>query len=248
MLLMILPLALALGPQQSPRVEYVISQLLGTGFSPQEAEALFSDPRLEAYPPRVIQPRKIDWDQIIAGLVAPASVRRGKEFLAEHGETLRRAEETYGVAKEVIAAVVRLESNFGQNSGRYVVFNAFYTFLIQSEEERRWKWAAENLVALAGYCKASGDDCFALRGSYAGALGPAQFLPASVEKFGRDGNGDGRINPFEFDDALFSAANFLIEHGWREDKVQALGRYYGSSNGYPRAILAYAEALGPAQP
>src|SRR3990172_6693115 len=97
MLLMILPLALALGPQQSPRVEYVISELLGNGFSPQEAEALFSDPRLEAYPPRVIQPRKIDWDQIIAGLVAPASVQRGKEFLAEHGETLRRAEETYGI-------------------------------------------------------------------------------------------------------------------------------------------------------
>jgi membrane-bound lytic murein transglycosylase B len=70
----------------------------------------------------------------------------------------------------------------------------------------------------------------------------------SVQKFGRDGNGDGRINPFEFDDALFSAANFLIEHGWREDKIQALGRYYGSSNGYPRAILAYAEALAPAQP
>lgn len=248
MLLMILPLVLALGPQQGPRVEYVISQLLGNGFSQQEADALFSDPRLEAYPPRVIQPRKIDWDQIIAGLVAPGSVRRGKEFLAEHEETLRRVEETYGVAKKVIAAIVRLESNFGQNSGRYVVFNAFYTFLIQSEEERRWKWAAENLVALAGYCKASGDDCFALRGSYAGALGPAQFLPASVQKFGRDGNGDGRVNPFEFDDALFSAANFLIEHGWREDKIQALGRYYGSSNGYPRAILAYAEALGSAQP
>ena len=248
MLLMILPLVLALGPQQSPRVEYVISQLMGNGFSSQEAEALFSDSRLEAYPPRVIQPRKIDWDQIIAGLVAPGSVRRGREFLAEHSETLRRAEETYGIAKEVIAAVVRLESDFGRNSGRYVVFNAFYTFLIQSEEERRWKWAAENLVALAGYCKASGDDCFALRGSYAGALGPAQFLPASVEKFGKDGNGDGRVNPFDFDDALFSAANFLIEHGWREDRIQALGRYYGSSNGYPRAVLAYAEALGPAGP
>jgi len=248
MLWMILPFALALGPQQTERVEFVISQLVENGFSQPEAEALFRDPRLEEYPPRVIQPRTIDWDQIIAGLVAPASVRRGKQFLAEHEETLRRAEETYGVEKEVIAAIVRLESNFGQNAGRYVVFNAFYTFLIQSEEERRWKWAAENLVSLAGYCKASGEDCFTLRGSYAGALGPAQFLPASVQKFGRDGNGDGRVNPFEFDDALTSAANFLVEHGWREDKTQALGRYYGSANGYPRAVLAYAEKLGLARP
>lgn len=253
MLLMILPLALAfgpqpLGPQESPRVEYVISRLLDNGFSRQEAETFFLDPRLQAYPPRVIQPRKIDWDQIIAGLLAPASVRRGMEFLAEQEDALGRAEETYGVEKEVLAAIVRVESNFGQNAGRYIVFNAYYTFLIQSAEERRWKWAAENLVSLAAYCKSRSEDCFEVRGSYAGAMGPAQFLPSSVEKFGRDGNGDALVNPFEFADALFSAANFLIEHGWREDKMQALGKYYGSSNGYPRAILAYAEALGAARP
>ncbi len=245
MLLLILPLAWALAPQQNPRVQFVIAELVENGFSPSEAEAFFTDPRLAAYPPRTIQPRKIDWDQIIAGLVAPASVERGQQFLTEHEDTLRRAEEAYGVEKEVLTAILRVESNLGQNSGRYIVFNAYYTYLIQSEEERRWKWAAENLVALAAYCRArQEEDCFAVLGSYAGAMGPAQFLPSSVRKWGADGNGDAIVNPFEFDDALFSAANFLIEHGWRDDKMQALGRYYGSANGYPRAILAYAEALG----
>ena len=136
MLWMILPLALALSPQQNPRVEYVISELVGSGFSQPEAEAFFADPRVKAYPPRTIQPRTIDWDAIIQGLVAPASVRRGKQFLAEHEATLRRAEEAYGVEKEVLTAILRVESNLGQNSGRYVVFNAYYTYLIQSEQER----------------------------------------------------------------------------------------------------------------
>ena len=150
MLWMILPLALALSPQQNPRVEYVISELVVSGFSQSEAEAFFADPRVKAYPPRTIQPRTIDWDAIIQGLVAPASVRRGKQFLAEHEATLRRAEEAYGVEKEVLTAILRVESNLGQNSGRYVVFNAYYTYLIQSEQERRWKWAAAPTPAACG--------------------------------------------------------------------------------------------------
>ena len=51
MLLIILPLVLALAPQQNPRVEYVISELVQNGFTQPEAEALFADPRVKAYPP-----------------------------------------------------------------------------------------------------------------------------------------------------------------------------------------------------
>jgi membrane-bound lytic murein transglycosylase B len=247
MLLLILPLALALAlaPNENPRVEYVISEMVANGFSREEAEAFFADPRVKEYPPREIQPRTIDWDKIIATLVEPASVERGRKFVATHEDTLRLAEGTYGVEKEVLTAILRLESNLGQNSGRYIVFNAYYTYLLQSEVERKWKWAAENLVALVSYCRARGEtDCLGVLGSYAGAMGPAQFLPVSVLKWGRDGNGDEVVNPFEFDDALLSAANFLIEHGWREDKMQALQRYYGSGQDYPRAIMAYAVALG----
>lgn len=246
------PPALALPPQQNgqnPRVEYVISELVSNGFSQMEAEAFFRDPRVKEYPPRTIQPRKIDWDQIIRGLIEPESVARGRHFMAEHEATLRLAEESYGVQREVLTAILRMESNLGLNAGRYIVFNAYYTYLMQSEQERRWKWAAENLVALAGYCRARQEtDCLSVLGSYAGAMGPAQFLPVSVHKWGKDGNGDGLVNPFEFADALISAANFLVEHGWREDRIAALGRYYGSSDGYPRAIMAYAEALGLAAP
>ena len=244
MLLAILPLVLALGPQQSPRVEYVVSELLRHGFSQQETEALLRDPRLQLYPPQTIRPRKIDWDQFIARLTVPESVSQGTQFLLQHQEVLGKAEETFGIEKEVLAAILRVESNFGQNTGRYVTFNVFYTFLLRSTEEKRWRWAAENLVALAAYCKTAGMDCFEIRGSYAGALGPAQFLPSSLLAYGKDGNGDALVNPFDPADALFSTANFLVQSGWREDRMGALAKYYGSSNGYPRAILAYAEALG----
>ena len=50
------------------------------------------------------------------------------------------------------------------------------------------------------------------------------------------------------EDAIVSAANFLEQHGWDDDPTEALGQYYGSSQGYPRAVFAYAEALRAASP
>lgn len=244
---MMLPTVLAaflfLGPAQSERVDYVISQLTRDGLAREEVEAFFRDPRLKLYPPQEVGPRKIDWDKIIASLVAPASVKQGGEFVERYREALTQAEETFGVPKQIVAAVLRLESNFGRNTGNYVAFNIFYTILSQNAEERRWKWAGDNLASLVSFCKATGNDCFEVRGSYGGALGPAQFLPRSLVLYGADGNGDNKVDPFEMRDAIFSAAHFLLKHGWEEDRTVALGKYYGSATGYPRAVLAYAEAL-----
>ncbi|MBI4459312.1 MAG: lytic murein transglycosylase [Acidobacteria bacterium] len=228
---------------QNERVEYVISRLAAADFARPEAEAFFRDSRLAMYPAREIAPRVIDWDKVIAQLVARNSVERGVKFLQDHSEILDRAQQDFGVDKEVIVGVIRLESNFGSYSGNYVVFNVFYTSMMRSEEEKRWRWFAENLVALAVYCKTNGYDCFQVQGSYGGAIGPAQFLPKSAELFGADGDGDGIVDLSQPTDALYSAANFLVKHGWHEDKTVALGKYYGSANGYPRAVLAYAEAL-----
>ncbi len=230
-------------PAASERVEYAITQMVQQGLSREEAEALFQDQRVELLPPQVVQPREIDWDQVIAGLVTASSVQRGSEFLVRYQESLARAEAQFDVDRTALVALLRLESNFGRNTGDYGAFNVFYTLLSQQEEERRWRWAAENLAALAGYCKKAAKDCFQVRGSYAGALGAAQFLPFSLLQFGADGNGDHVVDPFEMEDAIASAANFLVQHGWHADPAQALAKYYGTSEGYPRAVFAYVEAL-----
>jgi len=230
-------------PAAGERVEYAITQMVQQGLSREEAEAFFQDPRLELLPPQVVQPRKIDWDQVIAGLVAGNSVQRGSEFLARYQESLARAEVQFDVDRIALTALLRLESNFGQNTGNYGAFNVFYTLLSRQEAERRWRWAADNLAALAAYCKNASKDCFQVRGSYGGALGAAQFLPYSVLQFGADGNGDHVVDPFEMEDAIASAANFLVQHGWHADPAQALAKYYGTSEGYPRAVFAYAAAL-----
>lgn len=236
-------LFLVLSPSISERVTYVVDQLTQNGFSRPEAEAFFHNRRLKTYPQHKVAPHKIDWDAFVANIVKRESVQRGTKFLAKNSQALSAAEERFGVPKEALSALVRVETNFGKNTGKYVAFNVFYTSLIRSEDEARWKFAAENLVSLAGYCKRLRKDCFHIKGSYAGAIGFSQFLPHTLELLGADGNSDGKIDVFQWPDAIFSAANFLVEHGWHTDRIEALGKYYGSPEGYPRAVLAYADAL-----
>ena len=45
------------------------------------------------------------------------------------------------------------------------------------------------------------------------AVGPMQFIPQTWETFGRDGNGDGRIEIDQIDDAALSAAALLCDPG-----------------------------------
>lgn len=225
------------------RLIYVVDQLTQAGFSRPEAEALFSNRHLRMYPEQQVAPHKIDWDEFIANIVTPESLKRGRQFLAKNETVLKQAELVFGVEKEALVALIRVETNLGKNTGKYVTFNVFYTSLMRSESEQRWRMAAENLVSLAGYCRRLRKDCFRIRGSYAGAIGLAQFLPHTLEVYGRDGDGNDLVDAFRTPDAIFSAANFLAEHGWQEDKVGALGAYYGSPEGYPRAVLAYADKL-----
>jgi len=49
--------------------------------------------------------------------------------------------------------------------------------------------------------------------SSAGAMGPMQFLPSSFAAYGVDGNGDGRLDINDPADAVYSAANYLCDHG-----------------------------------
>ena len=45
------------------------------------------------------------------------------------------------------------------------------------------------------------------------AVGPMQFIPSTWRYAGRDGNGDGKADPFNIDDAALSAASYLCAHG-----------------------------------
>jgi hypothetical protein len=72
------------------------------------------------------------------------------------------------------------------------------------------------------------------------ALGMMQFLPSTWEQFGVDADGDGRKDPFDPADAVYSAARYLAHLGVAEDVRKALYGYNHSSD-YVEKVLEIAE-------
>jgi len=215
-------------------------QLSQRGLTQFEINSFFSDPRLKIYPSQTIATKKVNWKQYQSKILQVSSVSEGRQFIVDHQSAFENAEVQYGVPKEVIAAVIRIETDFGSYTGTYSVPNVFYSFL---RHNVKTNWAAANLVDLLVYAKDQKIDPFTINGSYAGAIGYPQFLPSSIVTYAVDGNADGKINLLNPDDAIPSLANFLAKHNFSRDQKIALTGYYGSSIGYPDAALKYAAAL-----
>jgi membrane-bound lytic murein transglycosylase B len=99
----------------------------------------------------------------------------------------------------------------------------------------------KNLVALVRQCKSKGIDVLSVKGSWAGALGFPQFMPASL-RWAEDGNGDGKIDLFEMDDAIASVGKYLGAAGFKKSAKDAVYDYNHEA-AYVEGVLAFAAAL-----
>ncbi|WP_231618455.1 lytic transglycosylase domain-containing protein [Fictibacillus sp. 23RED33] len=61
--------------------------------------------------------------------------------------------------------------------------------------------------------------------SSVGAQGHMQFMPPTFAAYGVDGNGDGKRSPWNLEDAIFSAANYLSHSGYKKDIRKAIWHY-----------------------
>lgn len=224
------------------RVTHVKQQLIKAEIPKEYSALLFADKRLKIYPASVVPRVKAEPKKFSANILEIQSIQRGKDFVKTYRGVLENAEAVYGVPMEDLVALMRIETNLGTYLGELTVFNVFYTRLVTSPESK-WNWDAANLISLGKYCYEAQIDCYSLKGSNAGAFGIPQFLPYSIEKWGVDGDNDGVVNLFDARDSIPSAANFLKEHGFEEDRAGALARYYGSGKTYPATVIGYSDAL-----
>lgn len=206
--------------------------------------------------------------------VDPLLVERGKRFMRDHAEALSAVEKSFGTSPRIITAILIIESRLGSFRMPWNAANAYanlaflldpaYIEAIQNRyadtyprlrdeatiarAKRKAKWAVVELGYLVHIANHLGVDPLSLSGSFAGALGPAQFIPSSFWIFGMDGDANGTANPLDMADANLSMGNYLRKYGWREDapleqKRKALW-YYNHSDVYVNTVMMVYETLG----
>ena len=158
------------------------------------------------------------WYQYRALFITDKRIREGAAFWQANEAAVSRAAATYGVAPEVIIAIIGVESSYGQNVGSYRVIDALSTlaFHYPGNDTARGAFFRTQLEQFLLMARDDHLDPLSLTGSYAGAMGMPQFMPDSYRRLAVDFDGDGRRNIWKDpDDAIGSVANYLREHGWR---------------------------------
>ena len=191
------------------------------------------------------------WDYLDI-LVNDTRMARGREVLAQYKTIFDAAEKAYGVDRYIIASIWGIESNYSTQMGDRNVLRSTATLACVGRRQGYFK--DEFLVALEILHR--GDlRPEQMRGSWAGAFGPTQFMPTAFKRFAVDGDGDGRRDVVDNPtDLIFSTANNLKKDGWQSGQswgyevVLPAGLNYMLADRAKSMTLAQWEALGLKRP
>lgn len=262
-MLLSLSTAVAGAVDTTPPVAFAALQasLVRSGFDRDYIQKLFNDPRAEFLPNVVTKiayqrkEKKADYSHFLK----PENADKGRRFLVARNRLLTQAEMAFGVPKEIIVAIMTVESDLGNKTGNYPVFNVFSSLAVMDTPEvigrlslnpalmsrlqKKAAWGRSELAAFLTYCRQNRLDPLAIKGSWAGAFGYSQFLPSSILRSGADGNRDGRVDLFTHEDAVFSIGNYLQKAGLRKNNRASWSRAiyaYNNSEPYVETVLTLA--------
>ncbi len=190
--------------------------------------------------------RTLTWKQYRPIFLGNERVVGGREFIRQHAEALQRAEKTYGVPVEIIAAIIGVETFYGRHTGKHPILAALSTLAF--DYPPRSPFFTKELEAFLILASEEGWNPLDRYGSYAGAMGFPQFIASSYRAYAVDFDGDGRrdlINSVT--DAIGSVANYLAVHGW-ESTAPIAEPWVGAAAGSADVKRLEAKSLKPAVP
>ena len=156
------------------------------------------------------------WDDYKAIFLKKKRIADGKKFIKTNIEVLERAEKDFGVPKEVITAIIGVETDYGNIMGNYRVIDSLTT--LGFDDPRRSKFFKSELIQFFILTRENNLDILNIKGSYAGAMGYGQFISSSYRAYAIDFDGDGYVDLFNsLEDAIGSTANYLKRHGWKKE-------------------------------
>lgn len=253
--------------------DYLAERLRLRGVAKEDIAAIYRSPQM---PPFTFVPFKLrprESHSIYSGFLTTPNFRLGANFIRLHKLEFDRMEKSLKVPREIVAAILVVESQIGRNTGTEVVLyrlsrvssvgdpsNVRRNFEILKQQDSSVTLSAvkeraeylettflPEIPALIEIGKRNKINILRVRGSIAGAFGLPQFLPSAFLRYGFDGNRDGIVSLYNEVDALWSAANYLANHGYREElpliERRAILWRYNKSDAYIDTILAVARGI-----
>lgn len=201
---------------EHPKAQAVIDKLVAEhGFTAAEVKAVLQQADTEQ---RILDSmanaaeKTKTWTAYRKSFLSPIRIRQGVSFLAEHAATFDEVEQRYQVPREIITAILGVETNYGGYTGKASVLDALATLAF--EHPRRGKFFTSELGEFIVLSREQQWQAEQRLGSYAGAMGMSQFMPSNYRRLAVDGNGDGQVDLFDPIDAIHSVANYFVHHGW----------------------------------
>ncbi|PAM96865.1 lytic transglycosylase, partial [Streptomyces sp. Alain-F2R5] len=129
---------------------------------------------------------KAIWDYLDI-LVSDTRLAKGREVLAKYKPQFDATERAYGVDRYIIAAIWGIESNYSTQMGDRNVVQSTATLACIGRRQAYFKDEFLSALEILNRGDLRPEQ---MRGSWAGAFGPTQFMPTAFKRYAVDGDGD----------------------------------------------------------
>ena len=142
-------------------------------------------------------------------------ISSGLKIYKKEKNTIDKVEKEFGVEKELLLALMGIETNFGKYLGKMDIVSSLATL---SFDKRRSEFFSKELLILLKLVDKKIIDKNILYGSWAGAFGNFQFMPRTIKDYAIDYNKNKVIELKKTEDSFASAANYLSKIGWKKNQ------------------------------
>jgi len=142
-------------------------------------------------------------------------IKKGLSLYKREKDIINNVEKKFYVEKELLLALMGIETNFGKYLGKMDIISSLATL---SYDKRRSEFFTNELLTLLKLIDLKIIKKDILFGSWAGAFGNFQFMPSTIKNYAIDFNDNSNIELKNIEDSFASAANYLKKMGWKKNQ------------------------------
>ena len=189
-----------------------------SGISPEVVNSVMSEAK---FLPKVIEYDRYqpefyeDTFTYIKKRTSKKKLKDGIKLYKKEKKVIDKVENEFKVEKELLLALMGIETNFGKYLGKMDIISSLATL---SFDKRRSEFFTKELLILLKLVDKEVINKDILYGSWAGAFGNFQFMPRTIRNYAIDYNNNKTIELKKTEDSFASAANYLNRIGWKKNQ------------------------------